>query len=522
MLKKINKINLIPNVIALIHFFFTFFSDKLIFNLENINQTNYYSCKILLLVVLIFFWNFIWKLFYQKDKELNKYFKYFLLYFIPITLLFLLAYPGTWYGSDVFNFYNYAIEGNFLYYLNYLTSVFYIIGYMLFPCTSGAIILQIILFGIINSYIIKNFLDIYKSKLVYLLYIPFFMFHTIFYVFYANRPVTYGICYLLLVSLLIIDMKKKSKLTNKKLIFISLLTTIVGFWRSESIYLILAIPLFIFLTYKIKFNIKNTIKIVGIVFISFILVSMPQKIEEYKNKSDVPSSRNLPMFVSPLSYMLTQDLKGDDLEENLENIDKVLDVELMKKYASYKDTPAIWMEEGCIKDYTKEEYDLFLKSYINIMKNNIPLFLKTKTLTFTNASGVFVDGASSRNLYINDNQTILKREDTKTLFGYEVRKNTYRLLEGKFSNSQKTNIFYRITGNFLIPMIFIGIIFIYSIIKKQWYYFLLSGMLIGHSLILFLTAPASYFMYYFNVYMCGWIIGIVCIIDFINKKNKTV
>ena len=69
-------------------------------------------------------------------------------------------------------------------------------------------------------------------------------------------------------------------------------------------------------------------------------------------------------------------------------------------------------------------------------------------------------------------------------------------------------------------MIFICIIFIYSIIKKQWYYFFLSGMLIGHSLILFITSPASYFMYYFNVYMCGWILGIIYIIDFINKWNK--
>jgi len=100
-----------------------------------------------------------------------------------------------------------------------------------------------------------------------------------------------------------------------------------------------------------------------------------------------------------------------------------------------------------------------------------------------------------------------------------VRKTILNVVEGKFSDTSQMSLFNRITGNLLIPILFIGVIFIYSIFKKNLFWFLLTGMLIGHTSILFFTAPASYFMYYFNIYLCGWIIGIYYIIYFITKNK---
>ena len=520
MIKK-KKDYIIPLIVAGLHLIITFFTDKFIFNLSNINNFNYYGCKFLLFIILIFIWTFLYKAIIKKDKEKRKYLKYFAIYMAPLLILLLLCWPGTWFGSDVYNFYNLSVNAEFLYYLHYLSSVFYIIGFMLFPCVSGAIILLVILFGIVVSFIIKNFYDIYKSKWVYLLYIPFFLPHTLFYTFFANRPIMFGICYSLLIVLLIIDKLKENKLTKFKLLFLAILTAIVSNWRSEAIYLVLSVPLFIFFVYNEEVNLKNSIKILSIFILAFFIVSLPQKYEELRTKTDVPSDRNLPMIINPLSYMLTFELKGDNLDKDLENIDKVLDIELMKKYPSYMETPSAWMEGGCIKKYTKEEYDEFMNSYIDILKNNYLLFFKTKLLTFANASGIYVDNFTSKNLYSSDDEFILDRIDTKPLFGYKVRKLAYSFLEGNFTDGYNNHIVYRIIGNFLLPMLFIAIIFLYSIWKKNLFYFLLTGMLIGHSVILFFTAPASYFMYYFNVYISGWILGIYFVINkIILKKNK--
>lgn len=520
MWKNINRINAISILIAFIHIVITFFTDKMIFVLDNVNKFNYCFCKIIVFILLFLFWNFILKTIFKKNTNNLKYIKYFLIYIIPMFVILLLVWPGVWTGSDVYNFFSLSSNAEYLYYLNYLTSVFYITGFMIFPCTSGAIILQMFLFGIVCSYIVKNCFDIFKSKIVYFLYLPFFLFHTMFYVFYANRPITYGVCYLFLIMYLIIEKKKNSDFNFKKLIFIAFVTAIVGFWRSESIYLIIAIPIFVFLVYHLKFNIKNIFE-VGIVFVAiFALVALPQKIEEHKEYTGVPSSRNLPMFVSPLSYMLSLGLEGNNLQEDLKNIDKVLDIELMTKYSSYHDTPAVWSEGGCIKDYTKEEYNLFLHSYFNVIKNNFPLFLKTKTLTFAAASGLRNDNFSSKNLYDSDEDMLFNRNDSKAIFGYKTRQSILGIIEGRSGNNERSNIIYRILSNFLIPMLFIGIIFVWSILKRNLFYFLLSGMLIGHICIVFLTAPASYFMYYFNVYLCGWVLFIYFLISFV-YKNKT-
>jgi len=498
---------------AVIHTFLTFFTDKYIFELDKINETNYYSAKIVLFIILILFYNFLNKLIIKKNKNTKEYFKYFLIYFVPVFIILLLAWPGVWFGSDVINFYNHTKVAEFLYFLHYLTSLFYILGYMLFPCASGAIILQIILFSAIISYIIKNMKDIFKSNLVYLFYIPFFIFHTIFYVLFANRPVMFGITYLLLIAIFTIDKLNKTNINNKKLFLIAFITAIVANWRSETIYLIIAIPLFIFIVYKIKFNIKNTLKILTIFILTFILVSIPQKTYEKSVSENYSRDRNLIILSAPLPYMLSQELNPKDLEKDLANIDKVLDIEIMKKYPTYTDTVSAW--NGSLKEnFTEEEYDNFMKSYINFIKNNFSLFLKTKTLTFANSSNVFFDNFSSIEV------GIINELKPKNIFGENVRKTTMTILEGRSNFEKASNIFYRITSNLLIPLLMIGLIFIYSIIKKKLFLFLLTGMLIGHTFILFITSPASYFMYYFNVYLCGWFLGILMIVILILKRKK--
>ncbi len=518
MKNKLKNINIKLIIITIIHFLITFITDRNIFFFTNINIANYVFCKIILILVLYLFWSFIFKLI-KKDKNTISYFKKFLIYMIPITILLVLCWPGNWFGPDVANFYEYAIHGNYLYYLNYLSSVFYIIGLMLFPVPSGAIILLTIFFGIIFSYLTKNLYDIYKSKLVYLILIPFFMLNTLFYTFFANRPIIFGIAYLLLISIILLDKIKKKNLTTKKLIVLMLLTGIVGYFRSESIYLVLAIPLFIFIVYKIKVNFKNIIKIFGFSILAFLIVASPQKLYEYKTKTDRPSSRNLPMYVGPLSYMLTMNLKGDNLERDLKKIDKVIGIEEMKEYPSYIDTFCVW-NNNCIKTtYTKKEYQEFQKAYFNVIKNNIPEFLLTKTLTFANASCIYGNTFSTKNLYDEKNNMLFNRKDTKPFINYKIRKFTYSFLEGRFDDKWQPNLLYRIFNNLFVAFLIIGIIFIYSIIKKKLFYFLLSGMLIGHSVIVFFTAPASYFMYYFNVYITSLVIGVIFLIDYIYYKK---
>ncbi len=520
MKKLIKKINIPFFLISLIWYIITFFTDKNIINFSLIHIRKYIFIKIIVFVILVVSFQFLAQAICKKDKTARKYLKYFLIYFIPMLIILLLIWPGVWYGNDVKAFINYAYKSAFFLKLHYLTSVFYSVGLSIFPCLSGAIILQLVYMSVVVSYISKNIFDIFhEKKFCYIIYLPFFLPVTIFYTLYANRPIMFGITYLLVVSIVMFDYLKKKKLSTMKMIVLFFLIALVSNWRSEAIYFVLASPLFIFLVYKIKFNIKNISKVVIPIFLCFLIIRFPQ--EWYKrNMTEVEKTqRNLPVYVSTLSYMTTYDLKGSNFDNDIEAINKVLNVKSLKKYPSYNNTVCIWQKDSCIRtNYTMEEYKEFQKAFMRIILNNKSYFLETKYLTFWSSTRMEHDNFSAIDLYKNDDDMINNNPTTKTIFGNNIRKTVLQILEGRKSQMEHANVIYTYTNNLLIPLILLVLLFLISIFKRRLLLFLLTGMLLGHAVLVFLTAPACYFMYYYNIFLIGLFLGFYMLIKLVDKK----
>lgn len=503
-------------IIALFHSLATFFTDRYIFDFNNINIFNYVVCKILMIFVLILFWYNINK-YIKKENQLRMYAKHFLAYFIPMGLLLLITWPGFWYGSDVYNFFSVNKTADFLYYLSYFTSVFNIVSYMIFPVPSAPIIMQIILMSITMSYILTNAYYMFnKHKLTYILLIPFFLPIIIIYTLYPNRPIIYGILYLLLISFLFFDFYNKKELSLKKLTIILFLTAILSTFRSEGIYLVLFVPILLSIVYRKK--VKTFVIYLCLTILLTFILSIPQNMDNNKKSKLEQLKRNLPSVVNPLAYLVTQNLNGDNIEEDLINIDKVLDVNKMKKYPSLLESLAVWEDGGCIKDFTVEEYNLFAKSYVDIIINNPILYLKSKTYTFYHSSGLTNRGFTSYNLFNGNYELIDGYLFTKPI-NYKLRSGVLKILEGVKNNNDKYYV-YRVFNNLIIPLIFIGLSFIKSLFSKNIFLLTLTTMLIGHTLLVFIVAPANYFMYYYPIYLTGNFLIAVFLIDYILKKRK--
>lgn len=526
MKKIIEKINIPFFLLGLQYFIVTFFTDNRIIDFNNVNIKPYIIIKVFVFILIFLAFQYLAQIFITKDKEARKYFKYFLIYFIPTFLMLLLIWPGIWYGSDVISFVNVAKTVSFHTRLIYMTSTFYSIGLSLFPILSGAIILQLIYMSVVVSYIVKNTFDYFKnSKWCYLVYLPFFLPVTIFYTLYANRPVMYGITYLLLFAICLFDYLNKKKLSKLKFLILALLIAIVSNWRSEAIYLVLAGPLFIFLIYKIKPNLKSIIGVLLPIIGVFIIVKAPQAYLESKQEKVINDSRNIPIYINSLSYMMRKDLRGDNLQENYDKISKVLNIDSLKKYWSIDDTPCAWRAtDNCIvKDYTFEDYQEFEGAANEIILNNFDLYLEAKYLTFKNATRLYTEKFTAINLYTSDEGMLLNDPSTKVLTSNETRRKFVKLLEGRVDSRYNPYWFYRYVNNLVIPLLILVIMFIVSIFKKKLITFLLSGMLLGHTLLVFLTAPASYFMYYYNIFLIGMFLGVFTLISMIcNLKNKKV
>jgi len=56
------------------------------------------------------------------------------------------------------------------------------------------------------------------------------------------------------------------------------------------------------------------------------------------------------------------------------------------------------------------------------------------------------------------------------------------------------------------------------VIRKRYFWLILTGMLLIHAIALFFTAPANFFMYYFPVYLCGNFLIILIVITHREKQ----
>ena len=66
--EKVKTSTIVGIIIAIIHFIITFLTDKM-FSLTDVNKINYITSKILLFIILTFFWIFLCDVLIGKNQE---------------------------------------------------------------------------------------------------------------------------------------------------------------------------------------------------------------------------------------------------------------------------------------------------------------------------------------------------------------------------------------------------------------------------------------------------------------------
>ena len=98
----------------------------------------------------------------------------------------------------------------------------------------------------------------------------------------------------------------------------------------------------------------------------------------------------------------------------------------------------------------------------------------------------------------------------------ESRKNVINFLCG-VDNDDNITIIYTIFWNLFIPITLAIVCLIYYIWKRNWYIALIILGIIARIPLVFLTAPAPFFMYYLSTYLCLYIIIATTIFKIILK-----
>ncbi len=472
-------------------------------------------------IVFIIFLPLIYKMlffFAHKIKKKESFYinllKHSIIYFIFMFIILLIIYPGTWF-YDEFWIVSYATNYSLSTWQSYLSVIIYTIVFYIIPHPIGLTLFQLIIISLIMGYAHSKIQKRYHNKIFnVILHIcfltPVFLINNS----YLLRAILYTYIVLLFYTIIIFDYLEKIEITKIKIFVLLFLSFIMINWRSEGIIFLICNPICIFITYKNIFNIQNIIKMCIALFIPMMLYTKINSDKMYTATTTI----------IPLSIMLNQNLQGEHLKSDLENIDKVFDLDVLKKYPNYHFMQCYWDDNVCKSDFYANLDKYFYISFGDLVINNFDKFLDVRWKIFLYT---FNDTEYPNNCYLSYINNSPLPNLPNFIVGSVINKfNLYPInldLKLKVENLLMKNNIIKILFWNLIPLI-IFIILIFTVIKKlfqkEWLLLILISALFMKMFITFFTATASYYMYYFTEYTVGLYIILLLIFETIaNKKN---
>ena len=492
------------------------------FMIETDEELKFYLliiASILIVCLTIFYiFNFLNKVFKEKSEKHKKLLTYFLVYFGIMLGFILMTWPGIFKGDEfILLRMNSFLKIELI--QHYLTNFFYIICRMIIPNIAGIVIILNIVISSIVSYIMYNIEKrIEHKKLVWLLLIPLLFFPVIDNNLFPlrNSIVTY---IFLVIMLKLIWLFKDNNISKKDIITLVILTALISALKTEFIYVVPIVALIFLILYKIKF--RKVILGLACTLILMEIINIPQKDEN--NNTYI-----LTAVLNPLQNILaSKEINSPNLEEDLKNIDAIIDHNLLVQKASYTNIPA-YFGDGVKWVSTFEEKINFIKSSLRLFIYNFDTFLQSRWETFKYTTGLVPDYINHTGHedaswtldlnYINFDRLVFN--NSPKFLNYELRKDVISILNCRNINDyNKTNFLHQIIYNVIPQIIILLGILICSIIKKNKLYLWISLLCLLQFPIIFLTAPAAFWMYYMPLYMSANILIFYILIQFIDTRK---
>ncbi len=511
-----NKIKYcVITVSALLHQYLTYVSDKHIFTADpQTNLTDYVICKICAFIVSWFFFYLLWELFVSKDgfirhggRSLNTFSSVIvsaLPYLFVMAAVSFIKLRSGYLSNDETLIYENAVNLVHYTWFYYITTYYYIISLMLIPHMYAPIFIKLIIEYLVIGYTLMRSGDYFRSRssdpLIgkplkigygFILILLFLMYPVIAYTTSAHRLPVYFLLYLYMTVMLIFDRLEHRALTVPGLVTLLILGPVLTQWRTEGIYLAVLIPILAFITYdRIKISDERTVRLkdrrIAVLFvlafyISQYIISVPQNGIIARELGAAADDRMKPFYAYTITNMVRNGLDRNKNADDLAVVDRYISldsIDAINDYygdINYEDVLILYQPGfiGVREDAGVTEYYNFTAALKNIFRNNPNVFLRTRIGAF--------------------NYAALPYHITHEGSGI-------RALAGLAVSTVKT-----VSYNLYIPLFILMFILIYSLIRGRWFTFLLTGGLIAHWFIVFILAPASYFKYYFPVYITAYL-----------------
>ncbi len=513
---KDNLPYIIISAIAIVHLLITFTTDKTIFTVSPlVNLMDYILCKIITFMVLWLFYYGLYLVFIHKDRKksiLRRSLVAAFPYLLVMIVICIFKLRNGFISGDETTILNNALTLTHYIWFTYITTYYYIVSMMLIPCIYAAVITKVIIEYIIIGYIMVRTIDYFKRNqntpilpvkwITYggLIILLFFFYPILAYTPSAHRLPIYLLFYILMVTVLLFDKLSKESLTLKKALVLLLLGSILTQWRTEGIYLIVLLPILMLFSYENLRHLKPFAALLVCYIAIQYAISIPQNGATADELSSKAEDRMKPFYAYTITNMFRNGLDFSKNGNDLEIVDKYIALENLIAInenlgdANYEDIYILFESNeyyGVRPEATITDSFNFISACKNIFINNPDVFIRTRINAFI---------YSALPYHIE-----LPTEGINALSLVKVAVSTIKVC------------FY----NLFIPLGIAIVLCLYSLFRKRWFTFFLFGGVLAHWFIVFILAPASYFKYYFPVYITSYFYVILLLIQFIyNRKNS--
>ncbi len=486
----------------------TFVTDRMIFTFPEKTAdayksalTDYSVCKVLTFFALFAFIYGLGALIFSKSEyasQLLAVIKCALPYFPLLLVILVIKLPEGFLTNDEYAIYADATGLVHDTWFNYMTVYYYIVSLMLIPVKYAPIIIKIIIEFFTVGYTVYRAKGYFGKKAGMIMYALFLLYPVIAYTTSAHRLPVYFLLYLALFVKIIFDRAEQKKLTLGGAAFILVAGAVLTQWRTEGIYLLALVPILMFMAYPNLRGKKAVAAVIASYMIIQYVISVPQNGATSSGLDSAANDRMKPFYAYTITNMMRNGLDRQANAEDLAIVDRYLSIEsidnINEYYAdiNYEDVLILYKEGfiGVREDAGYTQYVDFTDALKRIFKNNIKVFAKTRW-------GAFCYAALPYRI---------------TFSGYGVRELV----------SSALSIVKSLAYNLFIPIIFAAGALVYCLIKKKWFGLFIFGGLAAHFAIVFVLAPASYFKYYFPVYIMSYffMISLVIFLLFCRKTKR--
>lgn len=389
--------------------------------------------------------------------------------------------------------------------------------------------LQTVLMSLLISYLFFNLLELGLSKFVLIAFfvvtltsIPVLIYPSFF-----VRDVIYSIASVFLFVLLFFWSIRKQHLPIRYAIYIGVsIALLVGF-RSEGIYLIAVVPVWLMLF------VRPRVPFVGLMFISSLVVFYAQG-APLKHLLNAHEDKNyiLTLLIEPLGEIISQHHQSDNYEEDRRAIDAVIWYDDLAKH--YKYLEAFWsgrhLKYGV---YSERDIERLKDVAIKLVIMNPHIFIKNRARVFydslmsitgdVNVLPAYHFSNSRRwgwHAFEDDKYRLAVFDSVPThpaliSFQYKVYERIKKTLDlgTNFFLSGRTLV-WNAMFSFLLTLL----------IVSQWSFFpktaAVSMLILMRMGMLFLFSPMSHFKYFFDIYLWGYFLLPMAITEFYLYRRK--